>query len=510
MNNNSSQAFGRFSTMQLRFWGGWFLAIAGLVIMLSMGCEKGALGVKPAMITGRIVKADNDTVGISGATVRVMSKEAQGTSELKQGKNFLTTVTDANGYFVFDNVIPDNVLIEYQKGQNKATYPSTKTTTETETGDAAESAKLEAIYVKSGDVVSLGALPLIESATSLPPTATIKIDLYSTYSLDAQSAVKVQDLEEFYVTINGEPLKDSLGNTKLTAGDLRAGVERSSAQSMDIAIRHAADQPLYMPSTIEGVTLLGSEYYVKISLTPVTYKLQLRWVNAPSYLNNAQANVLVETNTTPAHVLTTSNLIVSNYALPNVFEVAAINLPVNLRIQMVGYQDEVIRIGSSLTAFGGAEGNYRIDVDFTFDNNTMAFDYNPAVAADSKAGMYDNIIYRDVVFHVAGPDLANGDRVTANISLPYDSFEVKNNNPITLWDNTQITPSIQAGVTGEALIKFHAATGYAFAHQIVIEPNPVPGASASYYINTPDEEAIPVPESTSPSLYTISVLADRP
>ena len=177
--------------MQLRFWGGWFLAIAGLVIMLSMGCEKGALGVKPAMITGRIVKADNDTVGISGATVRVMSKEAQGTSELKQGKNFLTTVTDANGYFVFDNVIPDNVLIEYQKGQNKATYPSTKTTTETETGDAAESAKLEAIYVKSGDVVSLGALPLIESATSLPPTATIKLDLYSTYSLDAQSAVKV-------------------------------------------------------------------------------------------------------------------------------------------------------------------------------------------------------------------------------------------------------------------------------------------------------------------------------
>ena len=87
--------------MQLRFWGGWFLAIAGLAIMLSMGCEKGALGVKPAIVSGRIVKADNDSVGIPGATVRIMSKEALGSSELKMGKNFLTTLTDANGYFAF-------------------------------------------------------------------------------------------------------------------------------------------------------------------------------------------------------------------------------------------------------------------------------------------------------------------------------------------------------------------------------------------------------------------------
>lgn len=496
--------------MQLRFWGGWFLAIAGLVVMLSMGCEKGALGVKPAMITGRVVRADNDTVGISGATVRVMSKEAQGTSELKQGKNFLSTTTDANGYFVFENVIPDNVLIEYQKGQNKATYPSTTTTSETEEGNTAESAKLEAIYVKSGDVLNLGSLPLIETMKSLPPTALIKLDLYSTYSSDAGSVVKVQDLDEFYVTINGEPLLDALGNAKLTAAALRLGVERESAEELDIAIRHAADQPLYEPILTENATLSGSEYYAKVVLVPVKYKLQLRWVNAPSYLNAAQANIIVETTAAPAHVLSTSNLAVANDALPNVVEVAAIDLPVNLRIQLLGYEDEVLRIGSSLTAFGGTEGNYRIDVDFTSDNGQTEFDYNPNIPADSKAGMYDNIIYRDVVFHVSGPDLANGDTVTANISLPYQSFEVKNNNPVTLWDNTQTTPSIQAGVTGEALIKFHAATGYGFAHQIIVEPPAVPGASASYVINTADEEAIPVPETSAPALYTISVVADRP
>ncbi|PKL48380.1 MAG: hypothetical protein CVV42_09665 [Candidatus Riflebacteria bacterium HGW-Riflebacteria-2] len=495
--------------MQLRFWGGWFLAIAGLVIMLSMGCEKGALGVKPAMITGRIVRADNDTVGIAFATVRVMSKEALGTSELKQGKNFLSTVTDADGYFVFENVIPDNVLVEYQKGQNKATYPSTTTSSQTDDGTTAESAKLEAVFVKSGDIINLGSLPLTEVTKSLPPTALIKLDLYSTYNNVAQSAVKVQDLEEFYVTINGEPLQDALGNTKLTAAALRAGIERESAEELEIAVRHADDPPLYTPMVMESVELLGSEYYGKIVLSPVTYKLQLRWVNAPDYLDGASANIIVETNAAPAHVLTTTSLVVANDALPNIVQVSAINLPVSLRIQMLGYEDEVIRIDSSLTAFGGSEGNYRIDVDFTDDNAKTEFVYNPNVAADSKAGMYDNIISRDVVFQISGADLLVGDRVTANLSLPYDpaKIEVKDRGD-GAWIPSVDNPVIVT-TTGEAFIKFNAATGHNFAYQVVIDPG-LGNASPTFVISEHDESKIPVPETATPTVHTVIVDAARP
>ena len=48
--------------MNLRFWGGWFLAIAGISILLTMGCEKGALGVKPATIVGQVVDKDNPSL----------------------------------------------------------------------------------------------------------------------------------------------------------------------------------------------------------------------------------------------------------------------------------------------------------------------------------------------------------------------------------------------------------------------------------------------------------------
>ena len=117
MNNNtqnSSNITGGLKTMNLRFWGGWFLAIACVCIFLTMGCESGSLGVKYATVYGRLVNKDNVSLGVPNATVRMVSKETiSGGGELEQGYNFLATVTDAEGYFVFEKVHPDNVIFEF-------------------------------------------------------------------------------------------------------------------------------------------------------------------------------------------------------------------------------------------------------------------------------------------------------------------------------------------------------------------------------------------------------------
>ena len=113
--------------MNLRFWGGWFLAIACVCIFLTMGCESGSLGVKSAAVYGRVVNKDNPALGVANCIVRLVSKEAvSGGGELEQGYNFLSTITDANGYFAFEKVQPDNVLFEFSApGYKKVIYPAT-------------------------------------------------------------------------------------------------------------------------------------------------------------------------------------------------------------------------------------------------------------------------------------------------------------------------------------------------------------------------------------------------
>ena len=489
--------------MQLRFWGGWFLAIAGLVIMLSMGCEKGALGVKPAMVLGVIVRADNNDAVIPGATVRVMSSEAIGNSELKQGKNFLTTVTDANGRFVFDNVSPDNILIEYQKGPNRATYPQTQTSTDT--------AELEAIYVKSGDVIDLGRLALVEVGSTLPATVTIKLDLFSPYAAN-KSYVSVPSPEEFFVSVNDTPLSDSMGNFRLTAGALRDGLTWESSSSYIFKIRQANEPLLYLPYTTvatDPVLLSGSEVYQRIELQPAKYKLQMRWVNTPAYLEAGAANIIVETNSSPAYVLATQTYTITENTLPDIVEVSAISLPVNIRIQIPGYRDEVLRIDDTLAAFGGTEGNYRIDVDFLFDNGIELVAYNPNDANLNRAGMYDNIKLRPTVFHIAGTDLVAGDRVTLNVSLPCnaDSIMYKETgsaNFIAVTSDPKIAQMTTN--TGEAFFKLDMATGYEFAYQIEVVPG---DGSPTFYISKPDEDAVPVPETSVPAIHTVVVDAAK-
>ena len=488
--------------MQLRFWGGWFLAIAGLAIMLSMGCEKGALGVKPAMVSGRIVKADNDSVGIDGATVRIMSQEAQGTSELKMGKNFLTTTTDANGYFVFENVVPDNILVEFSKGANKGTYPSSTTTAETDTGDTAESAKLEAVYVKSGAVVNLGSLPLAQTEGSLPSNVNLKLDLVNKTTLE-----RITDPnQKFVVTVNGVPLADTSANTSLTADQLRTGIERSSEQTLSIVVRHDSNTILYQTTMPLSVSVSGEEIYERIELTPVSYNLLLRCVNVPDYITIAgtHVNVYAETPSVggkPPQVLATHTIENPGDAgtLPALVKIPALSMPVDLRIQVRGYKDEVVSITSS-SLVEGDQGNYRLDVDFLYDNsgsdglasNTPAanapfegeFVYNPNDANLNRAGMFNNILRRDVVLIVAGDDLQTGNWVDGIINLP------RNGTNFVSWPNDgssslPITNGQSAPLNSPVNVIFDGvAVGYELFYNVTVS------GSASGSFGLSNEEGI--------------------
>lgn len=510
--------------MQLRFWGGWFLAIAGLVVMLSMGCEKGALGVKPAMITGRIVKADNDSVGIANATVRVMSKEAQGTSELKQGKNFLSTTTDADGYFVFDHVIPDNVLVEYQKGQNKSTYPSTTTSSETETGDTAESAKLDAIYVKSGDVLNLGSLPLVQTEGSLPSNVILKLDLVNKTTLERITDPNLK----FVVTVNGVPLADASNNTSLTPDQLRLGIERDSEQTLRIIVRHDSDNILYQTTQPLSVTVSGEEIYERIELTPVSYNMLLRCVNVPDYMTIAGTHVNVYAENNPAGSLKPAQVIATHTianpgqagALPALITIPALSMPVDLRIQVRGYKDEVVSITSnSLTE--GDQGNYRLDIDFLYDNsasdglpaNTAAasapfqgkFDYNSNDANLSRAGMFNNMLRRDVVLIVAGEDLRTGEWVDGIISLPHNSTSFTsyaNDGSLAVYRDGRSAP-----VNSPVEVLFDGvAVGYDMYYTVSVSGS----ASGSYVLSNTEGIMISPDTDSAGRALAIGVNAKRP
>ena len=158
-----------------RFWGGWFLVFAGLSILLTMGCEKGALGVKSATVTGKVVDKDNTNTPVPNAIVRMMSKEAVGSGELPQGSNFMATNTDANGNFIFENVSADNVVLEVNaNGYAKILYPSTQAAT-TEDGQTEEAGQVQSVYVRSGSVTNVGYLAMTKISNPLPETISTSI-----------------------------------------------------------------------------------------------------------------------------------------------------------------------------------------------------------------------------------------------------------------------------------------------------------------------------------------------
>jgi hypothetical protein len=261
MEKHSSGLVGRFNGMNLRFWGGWFLAIAGLAILLTMGCEKGALGVKPALVTGKIVDEDSGN-GIANATVRMISKEKFGTGEVKQGHNFATAMTSASGNFVFENVAPDNVIFEFfANNYNQAIFPK-KAAGADEEGNEAEVAEIESVYIRSGAVVNMGELKLKPLATSpLAATMTARIDL-----VDNTTKKQIDGNLEFTISFNGVPYRKTAAEWRNTGV-----LDLPTARNLKVMVRHetanANEYMLYVSKTVD-YTVSGDLIEI-IALEPV-------------------------------------------------------------------------------------------------------------------------------------------------------------------------------------------------------------------------------------------------
>lgn len=411
--------------MNLRFWGGWFLALAGIGILLTMGCEKGALGVKSALVTGRVVNSDSGN-GVPNATIRMISKEKFGTAEVKQGQNFNTAVTNTDGYFIFENVIPDNVVFEYSANNYvQGIYPST------EAPDEGQIAQVEFVSIKSGAVLNVGDLKMAPMATSpLAATIQVKIDLR-----DSVSKEEIPNTLQFEISLNGEV------EGTLTPEEWRSvGKTIPSAKTLKIVVRDVTSgQMLYSAKTVD-LTVSGDVVEI-IELDPVTYNLQLRAVNVPDYIRGGVVNIFAERPSTggfPPKVLARQSIDdLGNLSAPNLpvlIEVPGLQEPVDVRIQVRGYKDEVLTINAANLP-AGAQGNYRIDIDFLLDNSAVdgdvvannlregRFNYDPENSNLNIAGMFNNIMRRDVILVVAGTDLLTNNMADAIINLPYSGVK---------------------------------------------------------------------------------------
>ena len=438
--------------MNLRFWGGWFLAIAGISILLTMGCEKGALGVKPATIVGQVVDKDNPSIPVANAVVRMISKEAVGTSELVQGNNFVSAVTGTDGKFIFESVQADNVVFEYSApGYASEIYP--KPSSDDEEGGGGATAEIEFVSVRSGAFVDLRMLPLQRVSNPLPATIKAKVDLVDRTTQQSILFNPNGEHVRFTISFNG------VTYTKSAQMWREEGVILSSSSSIKTVVRNESSNSASTAyKSRDDVTIDGSgDVFQRIELEPVTYQLSLRCLNVPDYMVGSQAviNVFAEIPATftagiqkPAQII--KSLVMSNFSDMYVLDLPGLALQssdgVHLRVQVRGYEDQVVLFRTN-TLPSGTQGNYRLDIDMVLDdkvkevpldaNNTMGLVFDIA-SGITKVGLFDNMKRRDIQVIITNMD--SGDRVDSMaISLPHLTGPVfnpvngiANNGPVTV------------------------------------------------------------------------------
>ena len=482
--NNSSSITRGLKFMNLKFWGGWFLAIACVCIFLTMGCESGSLGVKYATVYGRLVNKDNIAMGVPNATVRMISKEAvSGGGDLEQGYNFLATVTDANGYFIFEKVHPDNVIFEFTApGYRKMVFPATDSNTEEEDGSSGESADIESVTIANGAAVDLANILMTKVSVTLPSEINVTLDLVD--SSTKKSIAKDNPNLLFKVYFDGK-------QKTMKAIDWKSvGCNITGANEISVSIINDDATVLYNPvsTTISGT----SDQCVNIEVTPVTYSLDFQFLNVPSYILSSEKNkpivkLLVEdSSTTPPQSIDIKD--VDEFGQLAHLDIQAVRNPQHVRIRMNGYRDEVVNLTNDLIA--GEKGSYRLDIDFQLDDGHSGDEPVTAAELNGRVGMLDNVIKSDIRVNMIG--LAPNDKASIVTNFVPEtitwsqSFVTANNETIGLAD-------AQGAIT--AILK-NSPSYFDMTYSISVFPdNP---ASSSYIINSGNNSvAIGVPESGS-------------
>ncbi|HOT27897.1 MAG TPA: carboxypeptidase-like regulatory domain-containing protein [Candidatus Ozemobacteraceae bacterium] len=379
--------------MNVRVWGGWLLAALGITVLMTMGCEKGALGVRSSNLTGLIVDSAS-SAPIEGVRVRIVSEAAVSTNaQAALGQNFVS-VTGANGRFMFTNLTPDKFKIEATKvGYEDLQYPSASST-------------VTSVYVQNAETVDIGAIKMNAVGSPLPQYISVRLNLRDSKSmelLDGNELVTITfDNQTFTYTVTEWKNGQTAGGQAIQL-PAKGGV---------YAVSISPNPDLYKTT---NTTLSGTaNILTDIMLEANSYNLIVRCVNVPDYIVGGIMNIYAEqAGTNPPKILATHTISdlgnLTSPQLPNVVKVPGVAFPINLRVNVRGYLDEVIAID---TIAQGEQGNIRIDVDFLANNDTLA----PALdAANPVVGILDNRVTRGVTIRVAGPDLINNDTVIGNL-----------------------------------------------------------------------------------------------
>ncbi|HOY68029.1 MAG TPA: carboxypeptidase-like regulatory domain-containing protein [Candidatus Ozemobacteraceae bacterium] len=466
--------------MNLRVWGGWLLAVAGVSVLMTMGCEKGALGVRSSNVRGTIIDSASSNP-INGVRVRLVTETAvMGNSQQALGQNYVTQ-TDGNGQFMFTNMTPDKMKLEASKvGYEDLEYPGGSST-------------VTVFYVPNGEDVNLGALKMAAIPNPLPQNISVRIILRDSKSMEVLDPASVVSIAFDDKVFTHTVLQWQSGQT--AAGDPIT----LPAKSGDYTVSINPDPEYYKTKTM---TIPGnSAIMTDITLEANSYNLVVRCVNVPDYIKGGVVNLYAEKiDTDPeraAKVLATHTInnlgTLSSPNLPEIVTVPGIAFPIYLRVNIRGYQDEVVKIDDPAIA-DKEQGNIRIDVDFLADNGTTTVVLKPIIPIQSKAGLLDNRITRPVTLRVAGPDLLQGDSVEGY-----------------LWGNPTYNPLI-APLGGFIDVEFpNVPVGYELPYSVTVMPAPARAASGSYSIPNPAEsKMISPPEDLPAPTLIIGVNAKRP
>lgn len=465
--------------MNLRVWGGWLLAIAGVSVLMTMGCEKGALGVRSSNVRGTIIDSASSNP-INGVRVRLVTETAvMGNSQQALGQNYVA-LTDGNGQFMFTNLTPDKMKLEASKvGYEDLEYPGGSST-------------VTVFYVPNAEDVNLGALKMTAIPNPLPQNISVRITLRDSKSMEVLDGNKLGP-----VSIAFDDKVYTYSVSEWQNGQTAAGDPITlPAKSGDYTVSINPNPDFYKT---KSMALPGnSSIMTDITLDANSYNLIVRCVNVPDYIKGGVVNLFAEkAGTNPAKVLATHTInnlgTLSTPNLPEVVTVPGIAFPINLRVNIRGYEDEVVTIDDPVIA-EGEQGNIRVDVDFLMNNGSKVFALDPAVLNQSKAGLLDNRITRPVTLRVAGPDLLQGDSVEGY-----------------LWGAATYNPLV-APLGGFIDVEFaDVPVGYELPYSVTVIPAPARAASGSYSIpNPPESKMISPPEDAPAPTLIIGVNAKRP
>lgn len=388
--------------MNIRFWSSWFIILAFFTVALTMGCEKGSLGVKPATVVGRLVDASDPTIPIANGIIRMIGKEAVGTSDLQQVNTFASVFSDKDGYFIFENVTPDNVIFQISaQGYLSTSYPENVSSTVEESGDdsmdsstsTGSSDDIDSIAVRSGTMVDLRLIKMKKSSTSVKSRVNIKLDL-----VDKATREAVADDLYFMVSANNQTYS-------MSASEWRdVGADMDSANNVELIVMNTDRiYSVYNSSKEDGNFKFSSDLYQRIELEPLSFEFFVRALNVPDHLLTAvkngetKLNVFAEiADTRPAQIIDAQTIDLPIESASTFFNIPLSNAQkgVKIRAQIRGYEDIVATIDANHFLLG-REGAYRLDIDFIKSN--PAIDFN---SEDWVIGAYQKIKWRTCKFTV--------------------------------------------------------------------------------------------------------------